>query len=102
MATTDIPTCFTGTFQLHYFANASSYTKKNTETFPAPYPLRRLYDLLESRYPGMKEKILSSCAVSVRLQYVDGEELDVETAKDKTRMIECNDEVAIIPPVSSG
>lgn len=50
----------------------------------------------------MKEKILSSCAVSVRLQYVDGEELDVETAKDKTRMIECNDEVAIIPPVSSG
>lgn len=102
MSSPDIPTSFTGTFQLHYFASAASYTKKNTESFPAPYPLCRLFDLLESRYPGIKTKVLSCCAVSVRLEYVDGEELDAETAKDKTRMIECEDEVAIIPPVSSG
>ncbi|KAF3483941.1 molybdopterin synthase small subunit CnxG [Arthroderma uncinatum] len=102
MTSPDIPSSFTGTFQIHYFASAASYTKKNTESFPAPYPLCRLFDLLESHYPGIKGKVLSSCAVSVRMEYVDGEELDVGTATDKTRMVECGDEVAIIPPVSSG
>ncbi|KAK2743899.1 hypothetical protein FQN57_004522 [Myotisia sp. PD_48] len=89
------------TFQILYFASASSYTQKNTETFPAPYPVHKLFDLLEEKYPGIKQKVLSSCAVSVSLEYVDIEEL---TGGDETNvtMIQPGDEVAIIPPVSSG
>ncbi|OJD09485.1 hypothetical protein ACJ73_10277 [Blastomyces percursus] len=107
------------TFQIYYFSTASAYTKKQTESLPAPLPLPKLFDLLESRYPGIKEKVLVSCAVSVGLEYVDvdgdgdgdgdvtkadgeeggggGEQQDKEV-----RMIAPGEEVAIIPPVSSG
>lgn len=85
------------TFQIHYFANASTYTKKNTESLPAPCPLNKLFDLLESQYPGIREKVLSSCAVSVGLEYVDMDEDDAENV-----VIKEGEEVAIIPPVSSG
>ncbi|KAK2787498.1 hypothetical protein FQN52_007216 [Onygenales sp. PD_12] len=84
------------TFQIHYFSTASSYTHKQTESLPAPCPLHKLFDLLEARYPGIKEKVLVSCAVSVGLEYVD---VDGEMGM---RMIGAGEEVAIIPPVSSG
>lgn len=84
-------------FKILYFAAASTYTKKQAESLPAPCPLHELFDLLEESYPGIKEKVLSSCAVSVNMEYVDFEEND-----DRTKMIEAGDEVAIIPPVSSG
>ncbi|EEH36419.1 molybdopterin synthase small subunit CnxG [Paracoccidioides lutzii Pb01] len=96
------------TFQIHYFATASSYTKKQTETLPAPLPLSKLFDLLESRYPGIKEKVLVSCAVSVGLEYVDVDadvvNVDGKERKDArdVRIIGPGEEVAIIPPVSSG
>ncbi|EER42950.1 ThiS family protein [Histoplasma capsulatum H143] len=107
------------TFQIHYFSTASSYTRKQTESFPAPFPLPKLFDLLESRYPGIKEKVLVSCAVSVGLDYVDVAVADTNAAKldgkdgkeeggegvvqgEEVRIIEPGEEVAIIPPVSSG
>ncbi|EEH48271.1 uncharacterized protein PADG_04355 [Paracoccidioides brasiliensis Pb18] len=96
------------TFQIHYFSTASSYTKKQTESLPAPLPLSKLFDLLESRYPGIKEKVLVSCAVSVGLEYVDVDadvvNVDGKERKDArdVRMIGPGEEVAIIPPVSSG
>ncbi|EEQ86650.1 hypothetical protein RJZ56_007955 [Blastomyces dermatitidis] len=111
------------TFQIHYFSIASAYTKKHTESLPAPLPLFKLFDLLESRYPGIKEKVLVSCAVSVGLEYVDvhadgngdgdgavtkadgGEEGGAgggEQQEKKVRIIGPGEEVAIIPPVSSG
>ncbi|KAJ5109472.1 Molybdopterin synthase sulfur carrier subunit [Penicillium angulare] len=85
----------TGTFTIHYFATASQYTAKNTERLPAPLQLSELFSLLEERYPGIKTKILTSCGISVESEYVDVEE-------DATRVIQAGDEVAIIPPVSSG
>ncbi|KAI5295186.1 hypothetical protein KEM56_005697, partial [Ascosphaera pollenicola] len=81
------------TFNILYFAAASSYTKKTAESLPAPCPVRKLFDLLDDRYPGIKEQVLSSCAVSVNMEYVDLEEVD------ETKEIEAGDEVAIIPPV---
>ncbi|PGH11178.1 hypothetical protein AJ79_05020 [Helicocarpus griseus UAMH5409] len=93
------------TFQIHYFSTASSYTKKQTESLPAPLPLPKLFDLLESRYPGIKERVLVSCAVSVGLEYVDvdgnGDE-DGGKGGGAARVIGPGEEVAIIPPVSSG
>ena len=60
-------------------------------------PLKKLFPLLEDKYPGIGEKILQSCAVTVNLEYVD---LDEE---ESTQMvIGAGDEVALIPPVSSG
>ncbi|OJJ66527.1 hypothetical protein ASPBRDRAFT_48823 [Aspergillus brasiliensis CBS 101740] len=90
-------TTATGTFQIHYFASASSYTGKQTERLSAPLPLSQLFDTLESMYPGIREKVLTSCGVSLGDEYVD-----VEGGGDDGTVIKAGDEVAIIPPVSSG
>jgi molybdopterin converting factor small subunit len=89
-----------GHFTILYFAAATSFTKKQHESLPAPLPLAQLYDVLEQRYPGMKEKVLSSCAVTVNLDYMGVEE---EAGKGEAGLVvNDGDEVAIIPPVSSG
>lgn len=86
------------TFTIHYFATASAYTSKNTEHLPAPLPLPQLYSLLEERYPGIRERVLRSCGLSL-----DGEYVDLEEAGDgEERIIRPGAEVALIPPVSSG
>lgn len=92
------------TFQILYFASASSYTGKSSESLPAPLPLSGLFPLLEDRYPGIMEKVLSSCSVSVGLEYVDvpGVPASGEKGEEGERVIGDGEEVAIIPPVSSG
>ncbi|KAF7919512.1 uncharacterized protein EAE98_009352 [Botrytis deweyae] len=88
-----------GQFTVLYFATASSYTSKDSETFSAPLPLSRLFETLEDRYSGMKDNVLRSCLVTINLEYVDVP----ETGSDGTEVIiKEGDEVAIIPPVSSG
>lgn len=85
------------TFQILYFASASTYTQKPSESLPAPLPLGKLFGLLEEKYPGIKEKVLESCSVALGGEYVD-----FEGDGDAKRVIQPGDEVAIIPPVSSG
>lgn len=87
-----------GHFNILYFAGASTFTGKNSEALPAPLALGQLFSQLESRYPGLRPKILESCLVTVNLEYVD---LPAEGASDGV-VIQQGDEVAIIPPVSSG
>ena len=90
-----------GHFTVLYFATATSYTAKSNEHFPAPLRARDLFAKLEERYPGIAEKVLSSSAVTVNLEYID---VDIE-GEDGTQdgvVINAGDEVAIIPPVSSG
>lgn len=99
-----------GYFILLYFASAASYTKKDSEIFPAPLPLPELFDVLEERYPGIKDKVLSHCAVTINLNYVGvdvaggegGETGWVESVPVDVAVIREGDEVALIPPVSSG
>ncbi|KAF1846325.1 Molybdopterin synthase sulfur carrier subunit [Cucurbitaria berberidis CBS 394.84] len=88
-----------GHFSILYFAAASTYTRRASEHLPAPVRARDLFALLEERYPGIGEKVLSSCAVTVNLEYVDA---GGDDAEDAGRVIKEGDEVAIIPPVSSG
>ncbi|PQE19895.1 molybdopterin synthase small subunit protein [Rutstroemia sp. NJR-2017a BVV2] len=88
-----------GHFTILYFASASSYTSKDAETLEAPLPLSKLFETLEGRYQGIKDKILQSCLVTINLEYVDMPETG---SKDSDTMIKAGDEVAIIPPVSSG
>ncbi len=86
-------------FLLLYFASAASYTSKESETIEAPLPLSNLFKVLEKKYIGIKQKVLDSCLVTINLEYVDmpdGEKGDSEI------FIKEGDEVAIIPPVSSG
>ncbi|KAK5130566.1 hypothetical protein LTR08_001946 [Meristemomyces frigidus] len=89
-----------GTFTLLYFAAATSYTRRQHDHLDAPLPVAALYDVLEKRYPGIRAKVLSSSALTVNLDYVD---VDEEGARGEAGMvIKEGDEVAVIPPVSSG
>lgn len=88
-----------GHFSILYFAAASTYTATSNEHLPAPLAARDLFAKLEEKYPGIGDKVLSSCAVTVNLSYID---VDGEDAADLELVIGEGDEVAIIPPVSSG
>ncbi|KAI5466634.1 hypothetical protein BGZ63DRAFT_418401 [Mariannaea sp. PMI_226] len=83
-----------GHLNVLYFASASSFTGKDYEAIPANLPLKNLFVELESRYPGIKERILDSCLVTVNLDYVD---VEGEEGSNDTILREA-DEVAIIPP----
>ncbi|KAL2065002.1 hypothetical protein VTL71DRAFT_4142 [Oculimacula yallundae] len=88
-----------GHFKILYFASASSYSATDSEYLPAPLPIAKLFETLEEKYNGMKSKVLESCLVTVNLEYVDVPEgADAES----DFIIKEGDEVAIIPPVSSG
>ncbi|KAI1737811.1 molybdopterin synthase sulfur carrier subunit [Xylaria scruposa] len=91
-----------GHFNVLYFASANSFTSKEYDTFPAPLAISKLFDALEEKHSGIKDKILASCLVTVNLNYVDVPNKDNEDAPSPEVMIEEGDEVAIIPPVSSG
>ena len=85
-----------GHFSILYFAAASTFTGKTSEHLPAPVQVGSLFAVLEDRYKGIEEKVLSSCALTINLEYVDfGED-------ESKQQISEGDEVAIIPPVSSG
>ena len=87
-------------FRILYFASAASFTRKSSDTLPAPMPVSDLFGALETRYPGITKAVLDTCAVTVNLEYVDVEE---EGGAEKGGVvIKVGDEVAIIPPVSSG
>lgn len=86
-----------GHFSVLYFASAGSFTGRDYESLPAPLPLGKLFSELESRYPGIQAKILDSCLITVNLDYVD-----VPGEGEEGSVIQEADEVAIIPPVSSG
>ncbi|ORY66263.1 ribosomal protein S28e-domain-containing protein [Pseudomassariella vexata] len=94
-----IPNPPKGHFNVLYFASAGSFTTKEYETFPAPLPVRKLFDTLEEKHMGIKAKVLDSSLVTVNLNYVDIPEKDDGSEQ---YIIQEGDEVAIIPPVSSG
>ena len=75
----------------------------------APLPLDKLFPTLEGRYPGIGKKVLQSCAVTINLEYVDiAKDMSSTTSNEEATsprdglMIQPGDEVALIPPVSSG
>lgn len=88
-----------GHFSILYFAAASTFTAKSGEHLAAPLEARNLFRTLDERYPGIADRVLSSCAVTVNLEYVD---IDGDDAPHLDLVIREGDEVAIIPPVSSG
>lgn len=99
------------TFTILYFAASSTYTSRASESLLAPLPISKLYGVLEERYPGITN-LLKSCQVTVNLEYVDIPTTTTTTttggggvgANDAVPelLIRPGDEVAIIPPVSSG
>ena len=117
-------------FTVLLFASASSYAGLETLSLPAPSTLRDVFTQLESKFPGITEKVLLSSAVTVNLEYVDfdvdelerqgnngeggkgeileggatgGQEAKTGAEGEGLDMvINKGDEVGIIPPVSSG
>jgi molybdopterin converting factor small subunit len=88
-----------GHFRLLYFASATSFTRKSSDELPAPLPITDLFRLLEKKYPGIEKAVLSSSAITVNLNYID---IDEASEGSEPMVIQEGDEVAIIPPVSSG
>lgn len=103
-----IPKAPYGHFNLLYFASANTFTGKEFETFPAPLPLRKLFATLEERHPGIRANVLNSCLVTVNLAYVDVPDdshdggAGAHEDDDEEIVLREFDEVALIPPVSSG
>ncbi|KAI1333461.1 molybdopterin synthase sulfur carrier subunit [Xylariaceae sp. FL0016] len=101
----EIPKPPQGSFNILYFAAAGTFTAREYDVLAAPLPVLKLFDALEDKHPGIKDKVLCSCLVTVNLEYVDvpsGEEPAVDGQRGAEIMIQDGDEVAIIPPVSSG
>lgn len=90
-----------GHFNILYFASAGSYTSKNVEALPAPLPLSKLFATLEERYQGIRASVLDHSLVTINLTYVDVPDDDAAGGPEDP-VIQEGDEVAIIPPVSSG
>ena len=61
-----IPNCPPGHFVVLYFAAATSYTRRSHDFFPSPLPVHQLFDQLEQKYPGIREKVLDSSALTVK------------------------------------
>ena len=87
-----------GHFTILYFGPASNHTSKPSEFLPAPLSISKLFSTLEEKYVGIKANLLESCLVTVNLEYVD----IPEEGEESNVVIQEGDEVAIIPPVSSG
>lgn len=87
-----------GHFTILYFASASSHTSKSSEFLAAPLPISKLFPKLEDQYQDFKVKILNTSLVTINLEYVDVPDTPTQ---DEIVIME-GDEVAIIPPVSSG
>ncbi|OAL29151.1 hypothetical protein AYO20_09304 [Fonsecaea nubica] len=112
----------TGTFTLLLFASASTFAGGvETLRLPAPTTLRGVFDALEAQFPGMRDAVLRSAAVTVNLEYIDvdpdidananaaataaGQKRDGDVGGDATdkgdgldMVINAGDEVGIIPP----
>jgi molybdopterin converting factor small subunit len=93
------PAVSSPTFTILYFSGATAYTKRDSEQLTAPMQLAKLFDTIEAKYPGIKDAVLTRSMVTVNLEYV---EMVDESEGDLKREIKPGDEVAIIPPVSSG
>ncbi|KAG7293323.1 hypothetical protein NEMBOFW57_003369 [Staphylotrichum longicolle] len=89
-------------FNILYFASAGSYTSKNVEALPAPLPLKKLFATLEERYKGIRASVLDHSLVTINLTYVDMPDDEGGDGEAEDVVIQEGDEVAIIPPVSSG
>lgn len=90
-----------GHFTVLYFAAATSHTSRPHDFLQAPLPVTQLFDVLEKKYSGFKEKVLESAALTVNLEYVDLDE-EQQKGEGEALVIQEGDEVGIIPPVSSG
>jgi len=89
-----------GHFTVLYFAAAGSITQRPQEHLPAPMTIGELFGYLDGTYPGMKDKVIASSAVTINLDYIDVDEAG--SNRGLQTKIDDGDEVAIIPPVSSG
>ncbi|GAM85148.1 hypothetical protein ANO11243_031520 [Dothideomycetidae sp. 11243] len=82
-----------GHFVLLYFASAHTCTGRESEFFSAPMTIAELCKRLQLQYPGIG-KILQSSTLTINLDYVPD--------NAASTAIQEGDEIAIIPPVSSG
>lgn len=77
---------------VEYYGPSTQYTRTKSERVDVQ-SLDELFHDWERKYPGFLEYVRTSCGVTVNLEYVDiGQEHTLGE----------DDQVAVIPPVSSG
>lgn len=91
-----------GHFRVLYFASAFTMTEREWDDFPAPMSLDDLFRSLEKLYPGIHDRILLTSAVTKNLEYVETQQDEGALSSGGRTLFNQGDEVAIIPPVSSG
>jgi molybdopterin converting factor small subunit len=95
-----VPKAPPGHFTVLYFAAAASFTCRQHDFFRAPIRSEKLFEILEERYANIRARVLSNCAITLNLDYIDvGDRMGDNGSSVE---IQAGDEVAIIPPVSSG
>lgn len=93
-----------GYFRVLYFAAAATFTGRDWDDIKIPVRLHDLPGVLEKAHPGFREAILTSCAITLNLEYVDLSDFNTDEARENPSdtIIQSGDEIAVIPPVSSG
>lgn len=78
---------------IEYYGPSTQFTRIKSETLPASN-LREVFNLWESKYTeAFTQYTRQHCGITVNLEYVDADDDVPLTDKD---------EIAVIPPVSSG
>lgn len=81
---------------VEYYGPSTSFTLgAKSETVDNVQCLDDLFQHWDRNFKGLSEYVRQSCGLTVNLEYIDIE------LKDQI-ILDKNDEVAIIPPVSSG
>ena len=83
-------------FTVLYFGSASTFTQTTSDTLEAPLLACRLPSVLEARYPGFGAAVLTSCAFTHNLAYIDIQRTDGGL------LILAGDEVGVLPPGGGG
>lgn len=80
----------------------NSTTGSTRPATPEGLNVAHLFRWLSKNYGGSVPELLLSCGVCVNMEYLDEEDTDGVDGFNKRSVIHAGDEVALIPPVSSG
>jgi molybdopterin converting factor small subunit len=77
---------------IEYYGPSTQYTSVKEERVSL-FSLKELFQHWDSVYEGFSEYVRQSCGLTINLEYVD---------LNESVKLDDSDEVAVIPPVSSG
>lgn len=83
-------------------APVNTSTTKGSPRKPSGLSVAELFAWISLTYGESAAGLLASCAVSINMEYLEDEEAGNAGEPSRAEVIHVGDEVALIPPVSSG